>query len=116
MSLLHRCLGNIKLVERVLAKFRETGSADLEQLEHALEQLDLPAVVEIAHRFKGAASNVSALGLYELAVQIERCGCDLNRAELSALLPQLRSEWKKFLRYSEAFVPTASASPGYPDR
>src|SRR5579872_3307599 len=52
MALLGRCLGNFELIVRVLARFRKTGGADLEQLGGAVERSDFAAVVEISHRFK----------------------------------------------------------------
>src|SRR5882724_922803 len=59
MALLGRCLGNFELIMRGLARFRKTGSTDVEQLGRAINQSDFDAVVEIAHRFKGASGNIS---------------------------------------------------------
>lgn len=108
MALLGRCLGNFKMVERVLTTFHNTGSLDLNQLEGAIDAADFPAVVEIAHRFKGAASNVSATRLRELLIQTEQVGRNQNQAELILILVQLRSEWEAFERYSQAFAPTTN--------
>src|SRR5689334_10507171 len=55
MALLARCMGNMNLIVRVLARFRDTGCADLEQLAGAIDRHDFAAVAEIAHRLKGAA-------------------------------------------------------------
>ena len=65
MSLLGRCLGNFKMVERVLTAFRESGLADLNQLHNAIEAADLKSAAEISHRFKGSAGNVSAVELHK---------------------------------------------------
>ena len=62
MALLGRCLGNFKMVEKVLATFRETGLSELNQLEDAMNGSDYQAVEEISHRFKGSASNVVGRG------------------------------------------------------
>ena len=61
MALLGRCLGNFKIVERVIETFRDTGMSDLDQLRTAAEVGDFASIVEISHRLKGAASNVSAV-------------------------------------------------------
>jgi HPt (histidine-containing phosphotransfer) domain-containing protein len=113
MALLGRCLGNIKMVERVLATFRATGKSDLDQLQQAIETSDFQAISEISHRFGGSASNISALKLRELLTQTERLGREQNTAELMAVLVRLQSEWEGFERYSRAFAPTAGhVAPG----
>ena len=109
MALLGRCLGNFKIVERVLATFRDTGWADLNQLQTSLEASDFQAVIEISHRFKGAASNVSATGLHEFLIQAERLGHEQNSVELMNVLVQLRLEWDIFLRFAQVFAPAADA-------
>ena len=112
-SLLGRCLGNFKMVERVLAKFRDTGLSDLNQLQQAAEVANIPAVIEISHRFKGSASNVSALGLRDLLLQVESLGHDENAFELTNVISRLRSEWESFLRFAQVFAPkTNSESRG----
>lgn len=107
MALLGRCLGNFELIIRVLARFRKTGGTDLDHLGHAIERSDFAAVVAIAHRFKGAAGNVSAAGLQKIAAQMEQLSRDKNAAELPGLLSQLRVEWEEFLRFADAFAPPA---------
>ncbi|MFO0918177.1 MAG: Hpt domain-containing protein [Planctomycetaceae bacterium] len=105
MALLGRCLGNIKMVERVLTTFRATGKSDLEQLEHAITAVNYQAVAEITHRFQGSASNISAMTLRELLTQAERLGREQRADELKAILPRLRSEWENIERFSRAFGP-----------
>ena len=110
IGLLGRCLGNLKIVERVLATFLETGSSDLSQLQIASDNADFAAAVEIAHRFKGSASNVSAKGLTELLIDAERFGHDCDQAELSRTLQAMWIEWEAVRRFAQAFVPSANDS------
>ena len=105
MALLGRCLGNFELIMRVMARFRKTGGADLEQLASAIDRSDFAAVVEIAHRFKGAAGNISAAGLHKITAGMEQLGRKQSGTELPELLAQLEVEWEKFLRYADAFAP-----------
>jgi HPt (histidine-containing phosphotransfer) domain-containing protein len=112
MALLARCLGNIDLIVRVLTRFKNTGADDIQHLDGAIEHADLDAVVEISHRLKGAASNVSAPGLQRIASEMEHLGHSGNRADLPAALASLRREWSEFERYAEAFAPAiATPSP-----
>lgn len=113
MALLGRCLGNMKMVERVLTAFRETGSADLEQLLAAFEAMNFSAMAEIAHRFKGSSSNVSAITLNELSKRVESLAKEQNSLELPDALHQLRSAWTEFERVSRAFgTPTTTRLRG----
>ena len=116
MSLLGRCLGNFKMVERVISTFRVTGQSDLEQLQQAIEATDYQAVSDISHRFRGAASNVSAGGLRDLLAQAERLGHERNHDELLMILGRLQPEWEEFERYSQAFAPATGQSTREPGR
>jgi HPt (histidine-containing phosphotransfer) domain-containing protein len=105
MALLGRCLGNFELIVRVLARFRKTGGIDLDHLGHAIDRSDFAEVVAIAHRFKGAAGNISAASLQKISAKMEQLARDKNAAELPELLSQLRVEWEEFLRFADAFAP-----------
>lgn len=106
MALLGRCLGNFKIVERVITTFRETGESDLHELEMAIEEEDYSLVMEISHRLKGASSNVSATGLAKLLLRAEVSGRERNRGELMQVLADLKSEWELFMTFARAFVPS----------
>lgn len=108
MALLGRCMGNFKMVERVIATFRDTGMTYLDQLQMAIEEGDFSAVEEISHRFKGAASNVSATGLTKLLFQAEQAGQKQNQAELLLILADLQLDWDEFLKFAQAFAPAPS--------
>ena len=105
MGLLGRCLGNFKMVERVLGAFREAGLADLQQLQVVLENCDFKTAAEIAHRFKGAAGNVSATELHLCARQMEALALEGNGSELNVAFERLQQEWVEFERFATAFLP-----------
>lgn len=99
MALMGRCLGNFKIVERVLSMFLVTGKSDLNQLQVAIESQDFEAIAEFSHRFRGASSNVSATKLCEIISSIEQQARSRNDEELPSLLTQLHSEWEDVERY-----------------
>jgi HPt (histidine-containing phosphotransfer) domain-containing protein len=76
----------------------------------ALEREDFAAVVEIAHRFKGAASNVSAVGLAKLLIQAELSGQEQDQDELARIFSDLQSEWDAFIGFARVFAPTTTAT------
>ena len=114
MALLGRCLGNFKMLERVLKAFGESGLADLKQLQDAIETSDLKTAAEISHRFKGSAGNVSATELHKLAMQSEEFAREGNQGELRRAYEQLRIEWADFERFAQVFVPASSINSRIP--
>ena len=114
MALLGRCLGNFKMLERVLKAFSESGLADLRQLHEAIETADLKCAAEISHRFKGSAGNVSATQLHKLAMQSEEFSREGNQGKLRTVFEQLEIEWADFERFAQVFVPANSINSRVP--
>ena len=63
--------GNQKLATRLIEKFREQMAGDLRELEAALSLKDATRLLEIAHRVKGAAANLSAEQIRQSASNLE---------------------------------------------
>lgn len=112
MSLLGRCLGNFQIVERVLLTFRATGAADLVQLQEAIERADFTTIADIAHRFQGSASNVSALRLRELLKRAEGLAHEESLPELLMIMSQLPLEWDAVERQCDTIAPASGSSAG----
>ena len=110
MSLLGRCLGNFKMVERVLVAFRESGRTDLQQLQEALDASNFQDAAEILHRFKGSAGNVSATSLHELASNAERFAREQDFDILTATFTKIESAWAEFETFAQAFSPETPTS------
>ena len=49
----------------------ETGTADLNRLQSAIDEENVQGVVEAAHSIKGASVNLGLLEVYEIAREIE---------------------------------------------
>jgi HPt (histidine-containing phosphotransfer) domain-containing protein len=94
-ELINRCMGNIELAERVLAKLQSRYEEDVLELERALSNKNGKLLASVAHRLKGAASNVAAHDLRESAARIE----DSARKELFDAIPAqldvLRTQWTR---------------------
>lgn len=111
-GLLGRCLGNFKMVERVLSTFCATGKSDLEQLQVAIQAADFQAAADISHRFQGAASNVSATKLRELLKRSEQLAKAQNHAELLMILGMMQLAWDDFEQKAKTMTSTSrTASP-----
>jgi signal transduction histidine kinase/DNA-binding response OmpR family regulator/HPt (histidine-containing phosphotransfer) domain-containing protein len=97
-SLLKRCLGNRDLPKKLLAKFHARLPEELNQISAAVAAGDSDLVASLAHRLKGAAANLSAEPLREIAGELETLGRsgDLKGAE--DWVVQLNSEGGRFLR------------------
>lgn len=91
-ALKERCLGNLNLVERVLAKFTGQVDADLDELEQAITNQDATKAAQLAHRIKGIAGSVEARQLYEDATVAEQRALENRLSDLNSDLTRLRSD------------------------
>jgi HPt (histidine-containing phosphotransfer) domain-containing protein len=94
-ELLDRCMGNINLAERVLAKLQSRFAEDMIEFERALTEKNGTLLTSIAHRLKGAASNVAAHDLQMCAAKIEESGRKGQMEDLPAQLDILRNQWSR---------------------
>ena len=78
--------GNSQAVRRVLDRFRAAGARLVEQIAGARQ--DPKALVELAHKLKGAARSAGAMALGDLADALEKSG---RAADLDAL----QLEWRR---------------------
>jgi HPt (histidine-containing phosphotransfer) domain-containing protein len=95
-ELVERCLGNLGLAERLLAKFQDRFEADLEELEKVVLSGRGSQIAQVAHRMKGAAASMSASRLKELSARIEELGRADHGEDAMACLEHLRREWKRY--------------------
>jgi len=87
-----RCMGNLALVERVLAKFTGQLDNDLDAFERAIETDNAEQAAQLAHRIKGTAGSVAAGHLYLNASLAEQRAQDRQVAELSSDLARMRND------------------------
>ncbi len=108
-SLLERCLGRRELAEKLIAKLREQANTDVTAMVTALQNGDAPALAISAHRLKGAAANVSAECLRQVAADLEALGRAGNLNAARELVDSLKNELARFEAASELPAP---AGPG----
>ncbi len=70
-ALLARCMGNIDLLARLLNAFEPEIGKELQLLDEAVAARDGARITEVAHSLKGAAANLSAEVLSDLARELE---------------------------------------------
>jgi Amt family ammonium transporter len=70
-SFQERCLGNTELMQQILRCFRDRVREDTEAVKSAIADNDWSTARQLTHGLKGAAANVSAHDLCEVARQIE---------------------------------------------
>ncbi len=91
-SLLRRCFGKQELASRLVRKFAEQAGDDLKAMVFAAGQNDAAGLAAAAHRLKGAAANVSAESLRQIATELETLGRAGTIASAGALLEQSQRE------------------------
>jgi HPt (histidine-containing phosphotransfer) domain-containing protein len=87
-----RCLGNLDLVDRVLAKFTTQVDADLDDLERAIEAGNAEQAAHLAHRIKGIAGSVEARDLYADAALAEEVALEKRLGDLADFLKRMRGD------------------------
>lgn len=94
-ALASRLEGDEELLLEIVALFAEDGAQQAEKLSAAAAVADMAQAARVAHTIKGAAANVSALRIVEVAVRAEQAahagdagGC---RAAAEALEQELRA-------------------------
>lgn len=109
-ELQRRCLGNLELVERILATFKDGFEDELLALQSAVGQASSTDVARLAHRMKGSCSNVAARGLGDCVARIEEMARSGQIQGVAELLELLTEEWKRFHKATSVDVPTNSYS------
>jgi len=81
--------------------FLETGGADLEKIQSALQQGDGEQVVQAAHSLKGASGNLGFMKIYDAAREVEEKarndsleGIEVAAKAISAKFEELGAEVK----------------------
>ncbi len=109
-DLLTRCMGNLPFALRILQSFQDQLSTDLNELETAIAKEELSLAATIAHRVKGASSNVSAGRLCRLATLIGEYAAD-NRIDLLQLCAStIRDEQQRFLEAVQELHSTSDSA------
>ncbi|MDB5300880.1 MAG: integral rane sensor hybrid histidine kinase [Phycisphaerales bacterium] len=102
-SLLHRCGGKASLAERLLAQFEQQLASQVDVLHESLERRDCEVFTRTAHTVKGAAANMSAGHLSDVAGELERLGAAADFDAAAKSLELLADQ----VRECRAYVPAA---------
>jgi len=102
-ELLGRCLGDPAFLANILAVFRKRAAAMLQDLEDGVAARDARVVARVAHGIKGAAANLSAPFVRELAAELE----DLGNAGCLDGARQFQDELRERLQECIDYIPRA---------
>lgn len=109
-AMLARCLGNRQLVERALRRFESVVQTDLKELQQATDGADAAETARIAHRLKGASSNVSALRVQAQVTELEQLALQQKVEGIPDCLQGLQKEVRHFSQCAASYWQTESVS------
>ena len=89
----------MKCVERILGKFEDKAREGLAQIRESLKTADANQIALFAHGLKGAAANLSAESLCEIASQLEQFARSGNLEQVEDCLAKLHYEIEQFIDY-----------------
>lgn len=96
-------MGNIELAERILTRFEDSVSSDIDELIASLEARTHSETRRIAHRIKGCCANVGAEDLVNVATELELLA-ESDRIEQP-------SEWIDRIRHEQGRVTAEKILP-----
>ena len=97
-QLVERLMGDGDMTQLVLEVFIANIGPRLDQLTEQAKVCDLPALLKSTHSIKGAAGNVSALVLYQMALDLEKAGRAEDLAEVDRLTSLITTHYDSQLR------------------
>jgi len=100
-GLLSRLGGKTELIGKFVGLFRQGMDGNLVKLLAAVENHDNEGIRMSAHTIKGAAGNIGAPRIQDIAHRIEEAGRDERLDEALALFPGLSGEYDAFVRMIE---------------
>lgn len=112
-AMLARCLGKLDLLDRALFRFETVVQTDLEELEQAISRSDAMKIASIAHRIKGASSNVSALRVHAQAAKLEELARTQKLENSRRFGQQLRAEVSLFFKSASSRRQPTYATSGH---
>jgi len=114
-ELLRRCMGNEELARSLLGKFLVKAEEDIKELEEAVGRGDGETAAGAAHRFKGAAANIGAHLLREIAEQLEQASREGRMGEAVSLLCDLSDAYRRFAARAQAAKENRSSEEVQPE-
>jgi HPt (histidine-containing phosphotransfer) domain-containing protein len=97
-NLLETLWGDEESLNSVIVMFLDEITAELSQLSKAVNEGDLTASAEIAHKMKGMSRNMRAHRMGEVFAEIEKESKAGNSPALDSLIMMLESEIQEFTR------------------
>jgi two-component system sensor histidine kinase/response regulator len=93
-ELLERLMNDEELVEEIIDAFLVDTPQRIATLREALSRKDTSLVWREAHTLKGAAGNVSAIALRELALEAERAGAAAELDKVASLIAKIDEQFE----------------------
>jgi HPt (histidine-containing phosphotransfer) domain-containing protein len=119
-QLVDRCLGNLELADRLIARFRERVAETRESLQQALNREETGTIGQLAHRLKGESANLGSGTLARLASELECAAAENRTQDVRVITEQLLRACQQFSENVFTFrelsndVPEAGSRTGPP--
>jgi two-component system, sensor histidine kinase and response regulator len=106
--------GDLEFAKDLATTFAASGNQQLAEIGKALETPDRGAVARAAHKLKGAAANIYAQPLAELAERLETQAPNADLGQLQQTSEALRHEFNRTNDFLAGNLPAAHATPLQP--
>ncbi len=93
-ALLDRMMGDEQLARKIIDRYLTDLPVQINQLKDAIHKMDAPKICFIGHRIKGAAMNLSAPPLQEVALEMEAAGKTADFKKAARLLMEVNKRFQ----------------------
>jgi two-component system sensor histidine kinase/response regulator len=104
-SFIDRLLGDEDLAKEIIKGFIEDSLRQINILKEAVDSKNADVIHCQAHSLKGAAANISATVLKELAYQIEIAGQTKDLIKVASLIPKLDEQFEVLTKRLSIEIP-----------
>ena len=94
-SFAERMMNDDEMVREIVDIFLDDIPQQIEKLKDSLDTGDASTAERLAHRIKGAAANVSAESLREIALNMENAGKEGDLKTMSQSIPELEKQFNQ---------------------
>lgn len=111
-------LGDEELIKEVIPIFLKDGQERFEKLQEAVLSKDSKAIKFYAHAIKGAARNVGATLLSDIAGRLESLGREGDLESADSIYGALKTEYEKVVSFLSQpdWIETAKSNNGQKDK
>ena len=100
--------GDLEFEVELINMYLDDAEQHLGDIKQAMDSKDAKALRHAAHTLKGASANIGAVGMQQIALEIESAGSEAKLDNLGELWTQLQANMAQTRAFYENYLSTIS--------